>query len=226
METLVFTKTAGYRHRSIPAGVEMIRALGREHGVAVTHSEDASVFADETLSDYAAVVFLSTTGDILDERQQAAFERYIRDGGGFVGIHAAADTEYDWPWYGGLVGAWFESHPRVKSAVVDVADPTHPSTRMLPRRWERRDEWYDFRDNPRGDVHVLLTLDEESYRGGGEMGGDHPIAWCHEYEGGRSWYTGGGHTRKSFSEPLFRQHVLGGIRWAMGVEARPTPARG
>ncbi|MFW6084494.1 MAG: ThuA domain-containing protein, partial [Gemmatimonadota bacterium] len=215
---LVFTKTEGYRHRSIPDGVRMIRELGREHGFAVAHSEDAGLFTDETLSRATAVVFLSTTGDVLDAEQQAAFERYIRAGGGFVGIHAAADTEYGWPWYGRLVGAWFESHPRVQSAAIDVADRDHPSTRMLPERWERRDEWYDYRRNPRDDVDVLLTLDEDSYRGG-EMGDDHPIAWCHEYDGGRAWYTGGGHTRKSFDEPLFRQHVLGGIRWAMGDAA-------
>ncbi|MFW6089069.1 MAG: ThuA domain-containing protein [Gemmatimonadota bacterium] len=215
---LVFTKTAGYRHASIPDGVRMIRDLGRDHGFAVVHSEDAGVFDDEALTGYAAAVFLSTTGDILDGRQQAAFEGYIRGGGGFVGLHAAADTEYDWAWYGGLVGAWFERHPRVQAAVVEVADPAHPSTRMLPARWERTDEWYDYRHNPRGDVHVLLTLDEDSYDGG-KMGGDHPIAWCRRYDGGRSWYTGGGHTRESYAEPLFRRHVLGGIRWAMGVEA-------
>lgn len=215
---LVFSKTAGYRHASIPDGVRMIRELGREHGFAVAHSEDAGVFDDEALAGYGAVVFLSTTGDVLDEPQQAAFERYIRGGGAFVGVHAAADTEYDWPWYGGLVGAWFESHPRVQAAIVEVADPTHPSTRMLPARWERTDEWYDYRRNPRGDVHVLLTLDEDTYDGGA-MGGDHPIAWCQRYDGGRSWYTGGGHTRESFDEPLFRQHVLGGIRWAIGAES-------
>jgi type 1 glutamine amidotransferase len=215
---LVFTRTAGYRHASIPDGVRMIRELGREHGFAVTHSEDAGVFEDETLSGTAAVVFLSTTGDILDDQQQAAFERYIRAGGAFVGIHAAADTEYDWPWYGGLVGAWFLSHPRVQPAILDIADPTHASTRMLPARWQRTDEWYNYRRNPRGDVHVLLTLDEDSYEGG-EQETDHPIAWCHRYDGGRSWYTGGGHTRESFTEPLFRRHVLGGIRWVIGAES-------
>lgn len=213
---LVFSKTAGYRHASIPDGVRMIRELGREHGFAVRRAEDARVFEEETLSGTEAVVFLSTTGDILDEQQQAAFERYIRGGGGFVGIHAAADTEYDWPWYGGLVGAWFRSHPRVQAAALDIADSVHPSTRMLPVRWGRIDEWYDYDRNPRGAVHVLLTLDEDTYEGG-EMGEDHPIAWCHEYDGGRAWYTGGGHTRESYAEPLFRQHVLGGIRWAMGV---------
>ena len=212
---LVFSETAAFRHGSIPVGRAAIQQLGAQNGFQVDLTEDSSQFNDANLAQYDAVVWLSTTGDVLTDEQQAAFERYIQGGGGFAGIHSASDTEYDWPWYGGLVGAWFESHPRVQSAVIDVSDAAHPSTRMLPERWERRDEWYDFRRNPGDDVTVLLRLDEESYRGG-EMDGDHPIAWCHEYDGGRAWYTGGGHTRASFREPLFRRHVLGGIRWAMG----------
>ena len=175
------------------------------------------------------MVFLSTTGNVLDAAQQAAFERYIRAGGNFVGVHAAADTEYDWPFYGGLVGAYFKSHPivpHVQTATVRVADRRHPSTRHLPDHWVRADEWYDYRANPRGNVHVLATLDERTYRStippappgfGGQMGADHPIAWCHRYQGGRSWYTGGGHTDASYGEPAFRKHLLGGIRWAAGI---------
>ncbi|WP_420810689.1 ThuA domain-containing protein, partial [Jiangella asiatica] len=214
---LVFSKTAGFRHDSIPAGIAAIEELGAENGFEVTATEDAAAFTADNLAQYDAVVFLSTTGDVLNDEQQAAFEGYIAAGGGYAGVHAAADTEYDWPWYGGLVGAYFDSHPQIQPATVTVADRVHPSTAGLPQRWERTDEWYNYRANPRGDVHVLAALDEDSYDpGGGAMGADHPIAWCHDYEGGRSWYTGGGHTQESYAEPAFREHLLGGILTAAG----------
>lgn len=213
---LVFSKTAGFRHDSIPNGLTAIRTLGTNNHFTVDASEDAAVFSDSNLSNYQAVVFLSTTGDILNTNQQAAFERYIQGGGGFVGIHAAADCEYDWPWYGGLVGAYFASHPAgTPTATIKVADTVHPSTASLPKRWVRTDEWYNFQSNPRGSVHVLATLDEKTYSGG-TMGFDHPIAWCHKYDGGRAWYTAGGHTPESFSDPLFLAHLLGGIEYAVG----------
>lgn len=215
-KALVFSKTAGFRHASIPDGLAALRALGDTHGFTVDATEDAAVFTDAGLAPYQVVVFLSTTGDVLDAAQQAAFERYIRAGGGFVGIHAAADTEYAWSFYGALVGAYFRSHPAIQQATVKVADGVHPSTAHLPKRWARTDEWYDYRANPRGTVHVLATLDEATYSGG-TMGHDHPIAWCQVYEGGRSWYTAGGHTSESFQEPLFRTHLLGGLRYAAGV---------
>jgi len=218
-DVLVFSKTAGFRHASIPDGIEAIRQLGADHGFTVTATEDAGAFTSDNLAQYEAVVFLSTTGDVLNAEQQAAFEDYIRSGGGFVGIHAAADTEYDWPWYGRLVGAYFQSHPAIQQATVSVTDPNHPSTRSLPRDWVRTDEWYDYRTNPRGDVHVLAELEETTYSGG-LMGADHPIAWCHNYDGGRAWYTGGGHTSESYREPAFLAHLLGGIETAAGaVEA-------
>ena len=215
---LVFSKTAGFRHDSIETGVDAVCELAGAEGIAVDHTEDAASFADDPLLDYDAVVFLSTTGDVLSADQQAAFERYIQAGGGFAGIHAASDTEYDWPWYGDLVGAYFQSHPANQDAIVKVSDDDHPSTADLPERWERFDEWYNFQSNPRGDVHVLATLDETSYApGAGAMGEDHPTAWCHPYDGGRSWYTGGGHTAESYAEPAFRGHILGGIQWAAGL---------
>jgi type 1 glutamine amidotransferase len=207
---LVFTRTAAFRHDSIPDGVEAIRALGALHGFEVDHTESQSAFTDGGLAPYRVVVFLSTTGDVLDEAGQAAFERYIRGGGGFVGIHAATDTEYDWAWYGGLVGAYFDNHPAIQVALLHVEDPTTG----LPDPWERTDEWYSFRTNPRANgVNVLLTLDETSYSGG-TMGGDHPIAWYHAYDGGRAWYTAGGHTSESFAEPLFVEHLWSGIQYA------------
>ena len=137
-----------------------------------------------------------------------------------MGIHAAADTEYGWPWYGGLVGAYFRIHPEIQPAIVLVEDPSHPSTAVLPVAWPRTDEWYDFQTNPRGSASILLTLDEASYAGG-TMGEDHPIAWYHAYDGGRAWYTAGGHTSESFEEPLFLHHLLGGILYAAGVEPWP-----
>jgi cytochrome c len=213
---LVFSKTTGFRHDSIPDGIAAIRALGAEHGFTVDATEDAGQFTDIVLARYKAVVFLCTTGDILDADQKAAFERYIRAGGGFVGIHSASDTEYHWPWYGRLVGAYFASHPAIQRATVDIAEPDHPSTKGLPVKWERIDEWYNFRSNPRGAVHVLATLDEATYSGGA-MGADHPIAWCQTIDGGRSWYTAMGHTRGSYAEPLFRLHLLRGIESAAGV---------
>ena len=213
LNVLVFSRTITFRHESIPDGIAAIRALGAAHGFDVQSTEDPAVFTDAGLSGFVAVVFLSTTGDVLNGRQQAAFERYVHGGGGFVGIHAAADTEYAWPWYGRLVGAYFKSHPAIQDAVIKVADRTHPSTSMLPQRWPRRDEWYNYRAKLPDTVHVLASLDERSYEGG-SMENDHPIAWCHEYDGGRSWYTGGGHTTESWSEPLFLKHVLGGILWA------------
>lgn len=227
---LVFSKTAGFRHDSIPDGIQALREIGREdpkRAFEIHATEDASIFTDEALAAFAAVVFLSTTGDILDDAQQAAFERYIRKGGGYAGVHAASDTEYDWPWYGRLVGAYFLGHPAIQPAVVLVEDRAHPSTSMLPERWERTDEWYAFRDNPRSRVRVLARLDESSYDPGSQAMGDHPIAWWHEFDGGRSWYTAGGHTKESFSEPLFRAHLKGGILWAAGRAGRePAPGSG
>jgi type 1 glutamine amidotransferase len=224
---LVFSKTAGFRHASIPDGIAAIRELGAGNGFDVDATEDDSVFEDATLSSYDAVVFLSTTGDILDPIGQAAFERYIRGNHGFVGIHSASDTEYGWAWYGELVGAFFANHPAIQSASVRVLDRLHPSTRPLPELWNRTDEWYNLASNPASRVHVLATVDESSYAGG-SMGANHPISWCQFVLGGRSWYTAMGHTSESFAEPRFLQHLLGGIQFAAGFpdcqgRRRPRP---
>lgn len=219
---LVFTKTAGFRHASIPVGLQAVHELGRRNGLRVDATEDSGAFSRANLARYRAVVFLSTTGDILSEPQQTAFEHFIHAGGGFVGVHAAADTEYGWPWYGRLLGARFKSHPQIQTATIKVAARRDPSTVSLPRTWIRTDEWYNFQSNPRPSVRVLATLDESSYSPGDRgMGVDHPIAWSHEFEGGRAWYTAGGHTDESYSEPLFRRHLLEGIRYAAGL----TPPR-
>ncbi|ALG15234.1 ThuA domain-containing protein [Kibdelosporangium phytohabitans] len=214
---LVFSKTAGFRHDSIPDGIAAIQQLGQQNDFEVFTTEDAGAFTDANLDQYAAVVWLSTTGDVLNADQQAAFERYINDGGGYVGVHAASDTEYDWPWYGELVGAYFKSHPHIQQATVDVEDHSHPSTAGVPNKWVRTDEWYNYRSNPRANVKVLATLDEKSYQPGDGAMGDHPIAWCHNTNRGRSWYTGGGHTKESYGEDAFRKHLVGGIKYAAGV---------
>jgi type 1 glutamine amidotransferase len=222
-DVLVFSKTAGFRHDAIPVGIQTIRDLGAANNFTVTATEDAAAFTTSNLAQYEAVVFLNTTGDVLNATQQTAFESYIGSGRGYVGVHAAADTEYDWPFYGNLVGAWFASHPAIQQANVKVEDRGHAATGHLPQTWTRTDEWYNYRTNARSTAHVLATLDESSYSGGG-MGADHPHSWCKSYSGGRSFYTGGGHTQASYAEPAFRNHLLGGIRYASGrskADCRP-----
>jgi type 1 glutamine amidotransferase len=225
---LVFSKTAAFRHSSIDEGVTAIRKLGAENNFQVDASEEASLFTDENLALYDAVIFLSTTGDVLNEQQQAAFERYIQAGGGYVGIHAASDTEYTWKWYGDLVGAYFLGHPAQQTASIDIEDADDHSTIGLPERWTRFDEWYDFKPinfeqtgnvdySPRGQVHVLATLDESTYSGEATGTTDHPISWCQRFDGGRSWYTALGHTEASYLEAEFLRHILGGIEVAAGV---------
>jgi type 1 glutamine amidotransferase len=216
---LVFSKTAGFRHDSIPAGIDAVRALGERNGFHIDAGEDAGAFTDANLARYRVVVFLNTTGEVLDADQRAAFERFIRQGGGFVGIHAASDTGYQWSWYGGLVGNYFLRHPAIQPATLKVIDPSHASTRHLPITWRRTDEWYDFRHELTSDITVLIRIDESTYRGG-RMGADHPIAWYHEYDGGRAWYTAIGHTIESYGEPLVLEHLTGGILWAAGLVAK------
>lgn len=213
---LVFSKTAGYRHASIEPGIEALRALGEENGFAVDATEDSTLFTDENLARYDAVLFLSTTLDVLGDPGQEALERYIRAGGGYVGIHAASDTEYEWPWYGQMVGGWFESHPAIQEAMLFVTDSVHASTAHLPAEWVRTDEWYEI-DRVNLDVNVLLEIDETSYQRERppSPGNRRPMSWYHEFEGGRVFYTALGHTTESYSEPEFLQHVLGGIQWVI-----------
>jgi glucose/arabinose dehydrogenase/cytochrome c551/c552 len=220
-KVLVFSKTAGFRHGSIVPGKLAIMKLGQENNFAVDTTEDASKFTDAVLKEYNAVVFLNTTGDVFNNVQQAAFERYIQSGGGFMGIHAATDCEYNWPWYGKLVGAYFKGHPKNQTARLNVIDKSHPSTSHLPDVWERVDEWYNFKKAPsKDDVKVLVTIDESSYQGG-DNGEWHPMVWYHDYDGGRSFYTEFGHTNESFADPNYLKHILGGIKYAIGNSAKP-----
>ncbi|UYQ92092.1 ThuA domain-containing protein [Chitinophaga horti] len=213
---LVFSKTAGFRHDAIPQGKLALLKLGEENGFAVDTTEDAGKFTPDNLKQYAAIVFLNTTGDILNDGQQAALEQYIRKGGGYAGIHAATDTEYEWPWYNQLVGAYFLSHPAQQTATLKVVNHEHPATKHLPNDWVRKDEWYNFKSIVPG-LSVLIKIDESTYEGG-KNGDDHPMSWYRDFDGGRSFYTELGHTKASYTEPAFLQHVLGGLEYAMGKQ--------
>ncbi len=221
---LVFSKTAGYRHQSIPVGQKTLTQLGAENGFAVDTTEDATKFTDANLKRYSAVVFLSTTGNVLNNAEQTAFERYIQSGGGYLGIHAATDTEYDWPWYGKLAGAYFLDHPGIKNketpnvqnGVAYAVDKNHPSMTGFPDRWNVKDEFYSFKDvNP--DIHPLVKIDEKTYKDG-LMGDDHPMSWYHNFDGGKAFYTNFGHNDDTFADPIFRKHLLGGLQSVMAAK--------
>jgi len=218
---LVFSKTLLFRHASITNGIEAIRKLGAENHFHVDATEDASAFTAPNLGKYKVIIFLSTTGEVLNEEQQTAFKDYIEKGGGLAGVHAAVAgdlaTEGNWQWYGEALCALFTNHSSVVQATVKVEDKANPSTVGLPRQWVRADEWYNFIASPRTKARVLASLDETTYKGG-TMGKDHPVAWCRRMAKGRIWYTALGHTEASFSEPLFLKHLLGGIEVAAGVK--------
>lgn len=217
MRVLVFSKTAGYRHDSIPVAVATLRGIAADQGIDIVHSEDGASFTEDNLSGYGAVVFANTTRDVLDASQQAAMEAFVRNGGGFLGLHSAADTEHDWPWYGELVGAWFDNHPPgLQTARVRFADPAAVGAGEGDDAWRITDELYNFRRNPRDRVRVLATLETADYVGD-TMGGDHPIAWCREYDGGRTWYTGLGHDVRVYADPVFLRHLTRGLRYVTGA---------
>jgi glucose/arabinose dehydrogenase/cytochrome c551/c552/type 1 glutamine amidotransferase len=218
---LAFAKTSGYHHQSIPDALAALQQLGAANDFIVDTTTNAALFTEDTLKKYSAVIFVSTTGDVLDQYQEADFERYIQAGGGYVGIHAAADTEYEWGWYGRLAGGYFVDHPgindtfpNVQPGVLRIKDKDHLATKDLPAEWKRTDEWYSYKkQNP--DVKVLFDIDEASYQGGKDTG-DHPMSWYHAYDGGRAFYTALGHTKESYTEDLFLKHILGGIKYAIG----------
>lgn len=213
---LVFSKTEGWYHESIPAGNEALLKLGQENNIHVDTTTNAELFTSGNLKKYDAVVFLSTTGDVLDEEQEEAFKQYIQAGNGFVGIHGASDTEHNWPWYGRMVGAYFKGHPDVQEALLVIRDHNHQATAHLSDQWVRTDEYYNFYNlNP--DVNVLLSIDTTTYEGS-IHGDDHPMAWYHEYDGGRAFYTALGHLDENFSDKVYLQHLLGGIKYAMGIK--------
>ncbi len=215
---LVFSKTTFYYHESIPDGIAAIQGLGKQMHFDVDTTTNASKFTDNNLKQYAAIIFLSTSdtsGALLNDAQQEALKHFIESGKGYIGIHAAADAEYQWPWYNNLVGAYFKSHPKQQEAEIRVSDTNFIATQMLPLSWKKFDEWYNFKETHWNDVHVLLTVDEKTYSGG-ENGDYHPICWYHNYDGGRSFYLGLGHTKESYSDPLFLKILSGGIKYAIG----------
>ena len=211
---LVFSSTKGFRHKSIDAGKTALLKMGSEKNWRVDTTEEATVFTESNLKQYGVVVFLSTTGNVLNDEQQVAFQKYIQAGGSFVGIHAATDTEYDWPWYNNLVGAYFESHPRPQTGLYNIVNKDHPSVDFMPDTLRRMEEIYNFKSFKKELVNVLITIDEKSYTGG-KMPDYHPIAWYHHYDGGRAFYTEWGHHPEAFTEPLFLQHIAGAIKWAL-----------
>ena len=219
---LVFSKTTGFRHDNIPSAIAAIKKLGEEHHFQVDATEDSSVFTDDNLKKYDLICFSSTTGTILDASQKKAMENFVESGKGWMGIHSASDTEYDWPWYGKLVGAYFRTHPPGGAHVlVNIENRGNPGTNTLPRFWVRPDEWYEWRENPRGKVTVLASLDESFYK---PQPQDHPIAWCHWQGKGRAWYTEMGHYKEAYSDPFYLEHIYGGLMWAAQGSVKPAGA--
>jgi len=211
---LVFSATKGFRHKSIDAGKIALLKLGSEKNWKVDTTEEAKVFTESNLKQYGVVIFLNTTGNVLNDEQQIAFQKYIQGSGGFVGIHAATDTEYDWPWYNNLVGAYFESHPKPQVALYNIIIKNHPAVSFMPDTLSRLEEIYNFKSFKKELVNVLITIDEKTYTGG-KMPDYHPIAWYHKYDGGRAFYTEWGHHPETFREPLFLKHIAGAIQWAL-----------
>ena len=210
---LVFSKTAGFRHQAIPDGVVALKKLGQTHVFSVHTTEDANYFKDENLEKFDVIILMSTTGTIFNEEQKAAFQKFVRSGKGVVGIHSATDTEYDWPWYNQLIGAYFLAHPKQQTLRLEVVDSNHPATWHLPKNWLWTDELYEFRNiNP--NIKVLLNADESTYQVAKGNGANHPMAWYHEFDGGRVFYTALGHVESAYEDPDFLKHLYGGIWYA------------
>jgi type 1 glutamine amidotransferase len=212
-EILVFTKTLRSRHASIENGKELLKEFAKTHRWKLTFTEDSNLFESTDLNKYKTIIFLNASGNVFNKVQQVAFKKYINQGGSFVGVHAAATVEYDWPWFGDLVGGYFQGHPLPTTATINVVDSNHPATADLDKKWTRKDEWYNYKYLNKN-VNVLLTLDESTYEGG-THGDYHPISWYHKYDGGRAFYTGLGHTQETYAEPAFKKHLLGGILYCL-----------
>ena len=238
---LIFSKTAGFRHGdSIPLGNKMLEAQFKSLGLEVDFSEDAAVFTPENLARYRAIAFMSTTGDIMSnpvakgvtqtpeekaaavkvaEARRLAFQNWLEGGGAFLGIHAASDAGGDiqsrWPWYAKMIGGLFAGHPAQQIAVLHPVDKESLATAHLAADWKRKDEWYNFK-NLQEENHVLLVIDETTYKGGNTKPGEtHPMAWQKDVGKGRMFYTALGHVKESFTEAEFTKHVLGGMLWTL-----------
>lgn len=222
-KALLYTKTNGWHHDSINAGVTAIQDLAKLHHFDVYWTENTDmVFNDKALAGYDVVIFLLTTGDVLNDDQQAAFERYIQNGGGYVGIHSASDTEYDWKWYNDMVGYMFHIHPAIQTGIIDVEDHDFPGMDRFANRFLFTEEWYEFGAPKSEGLNFLLSVDEDSYspaanwgsKQGDGMGDFHPVSWFHNYDGGRAFYTALGHLPATYGDADFMHHVFGGIYWA------------
>lgn len=219
LHLLVFSRTKGFRHESISSGLKMLYDQSRKQNWVITATEDEAFFSSKLLATIDVVVFLNPTGDAIGEDGQKAFEKFMKKGKGFVGIHAAADCEYDWPFYGNLVGGYFKIHPPAQKATVVFENHDHPAMKPFKRMksYTTFDEWYTFKENPRPKVNVLATLDESSIKksGNGQWKmGDHPIIWWNENDGVRSLYTGFGHTHEAFQDKKIIEHITNAINWA------------
>ncbi len=207
---LVITETKGWVHDSIESGLKLIQNIGNKNNFNVYHSDNSSVITYKNLKEIKTIIFLNTTEEILTDVEQKVMESFIKSGKGFVGVHAAADTEYNWQWYGKLVGAYYRNHPEVMNGKILTIN--HKITNHLDSEWEIEDEWYNF-DYVNYDINILLHLDEDSYIGG-EHPDYHPITWYHEYDGGRSFYTGLGHTKEVYEDERFIKLLEKGILYA------------
>jgi type 1 glutamine amidotransferase len=211
---LIFSLTKGFHHASITDGITAIKKMGQENGFNVDTTTDVRLFSIANLKKYKTLVFLSPTGsNIFNDEQKIALKQYINNGGGFVGIHAASDCSFEWEWYGKMVGGFFESHPKIQEAKLNIVMPKNKIVKGLPNTWLHTDEWYNFKSFNK-EVKVLIKIDETSYKGG-NMKNDHPISWYQKFDGGRVFYTALGHTKESYTNPLFLQHLLAGIKWTM-----------
>ena len=218
-KALLVTTTRGFHHESIYAGVLAIQQMASKHQFSVEVMNNPNGFTDKYLESFQVIIFLNTTGDILDSARQKVMERFIQSGKGFVGIHAAADTEYDWEWYTKLVGRMFVSHPPTQTAKLKATDPSFPGLRAIGDGIWWTDEWYEYTPEKGSGLQYLLEVDESSYNAKagsktGGMGSFHPIAWYHNFDGGRSFYTGLGHLPEIFQNPVFLDHLYAGIFWA------------
>lgn len=220
VNVLVFSKTAGFRHESISSGLKMLFDMSKKQNWVITATENAGLINDAVLANIDVVVFLNPTGDAIDAAGQAAFEKFMKPGKGFVGIHAAADCEYEWPFYGNLVGGYFKTHPASQEATVVFEKSDHPAMKPFKgmKSYTTFDEWYTFKANPRPNVNVLATIDEKSIKkfdNDNWKMGDHPIIWWHEKDGVRSFYTGFGHTHEAFQDKKIQEHIKNAINWAV-----------
>ena len=232
-KVLLITETEGWHHKSIPNGISAIHELAATHNFDVVLQQNEREISSKSLGEFQAVIFLNTTGDIFNDKEQAAFEKFIQSGKGYVGIHAASDTEYDWEWYTQLVGRMFHIHPKQQTAKLDILDHGFPGLEHFPDRLLFTDEWYEFGEEKTSNLNYLITIDEQTFdpvvtwKGrdtdangklvdhvGKGMGDFHPLSWYHEFDGGRSFYTALGHIEKVYENEWFLAHLYGGIYYA------------